>query len=182
MPAKYEGLTERADEYLEVQGGIAALRKRQGRDRSLTAPILANAALAGLIPWRQLSALPFEYVGLPQKWYGKLQTPVSTFSRAVLSAVGPLKFHHDPPSNPLTRLLRRGRKRSLAYLDRTQAEDGSFLESTPLTAFVVMSLAGMGLRSIGSWRAESSFSWLRFVATPVGGSARIWPSETRRWR
>ena len=76
VPAKYEGLTDRADEYLESQGGIAALRKRHGRDKSLSAPILANAALAGLVPWRQVPALPFEYAALPQKWYSYLQLPV----------------------------------------------------------------------------------------------------------
>ena len=68
VPAKYEGLIERGDEYLEAQGGIATLKKTHGRDKSLTAPILANAALAGLVPWRQVPALPFEYACLPQSW------------------------------------------------------------------------------------------------------------------
>ena len=74
--------------------------KRYGRDKSLTAPILANAALAGLVPWRQVPALPFEYAGLPQKWYSYLQLPVVSYAIPVLAAVGQLKFHHDPPRNP----------------------------------------------------------------------------------
>ncbi len=146
VPAKYEGLLDNADEYLDAQGGIAALRKRYGRDKSLSAPILASAALAGLVPWRSVPALPFEYTSLPQKWYGYLQLPVVSCAIPVLAAVGQLKFHHDPPRNPITRVLRlAARKRSLAVIERMQPESGGFLESAPLTAFVVMSLASMGL-------------------------------------
>ena len=146
VPAKYEGLTDRADEYLAAQGGITAWRKRFGRDKSLTAPVLANAALAGLVPWRQVPVLPFEYVGLPKSWYGYLQLPVVSYAIPVLVAVGQLKFHHDRPRNPLTLMMRlASRKRSLAVIERMQPESGGFLESTPLTAFVVMSLANMDL-------------------------------------
>jgi squalene-hopene/tetraprenyl-beta-curcumene cyclase len=146
VPAKYDGLTDRADEFLESHGGTASLRKRFGRDKSLTAPVLANAALAGLLPWRQLPALPFEMACLPQDWFRRMHLPVASFALPLLVAVGQLKFHHDPPRNPLTRLLRlAARKRSLAALERAQADDGSFQESTPLTAFVVMSLASIGL-------------------------------------
>jgi squalene-hopene/tetraprenyl-beta-curcumene cyclase len=146
VPAKYEGLTDRADEFLAKQGGVATWRKRFGRDKSLTAPVLANAALAGLVSWRQVPVLPFEYVGLPKSWYRRLQLPVVSYAIPVLVAVGQLKFHHDRPRNPLTRLMRlASRKRSLALVERMQPESGGFLESAPLTAFVVMSLASMGL-------------------------------------
>lgn len=146
VPAKYEGLTDHADEFLAKQGGIATWRKRSGRDKSLAAPVLANAALAGLVPWRQVPVLPFEYVGLPNSWYSRLQLPVVSYAIPVLVAVGQLKFHHDRPRNPLARLIRlASRTRSLALVERMQPESGGFLESAPLTAFVVMSLAGMGL-------------------------------------
>jgi squalene-hopene/tetraprenyl-beta-curcumene cyclase len=146
VPAKFEGLTDRADEFLAKQGGVATWRKRFGRDKSLTAPVLANAALAGLVSWRQVPVLPFEYVGLPKSWYRRLQLPVVSYAIPVLVAVGQLKFHHDRPRNPLTRLLRLAScKRSLALVERMQPESGGFLESAPLTAFVVMSLASMGL-------------------------------------
>jgi squalene-hopene/tetraprenyl-beta-curcumene cyclase len=146
VPAKFEGLTDRADEFLAKQGGVATWRKRFGRDKSLTAPVLANAALAGLVSWRQVPVLPFEYVGLPKSWYRRLQLPVVSYAIPVLVAVGQLKFHHDRPRNPLTRLMRlASRKRSLALVERMQPESGGFLESAPLTAFVVMSLASMGL-------------------------------------
>lgn len=146
VPAKFEGLTDRADEYLEAQGGVAAFKKRYGRDKSLSAPILATAAVSGLLAWRQVPALPFEYLALPQKSYSHLQLPVVSYALPILAAVGRLKFHHDPPRNPITRLLRMAaRKRSLALLERMQPESGGFLESTPLTSFVVLSLSNIGL-------------------------------------
>jgi squalene-hopene/tetraprenyl-beta-curcumene cyclase len=50
------------------------------------------------------------------------------------------------PFNPLSRFLRwLARGRSLAILERIQPASGGFLEATPLTSFVTMSLAGMGL-------------------------------------
>jgi squalene-hopene/tetraprenyl-beta-curcumene cyclase len=176
VPAKYEDLTGRADEFLEAQGGIATLRKRHGRDKSLTAPILSIGALAGLVPWRQVPALPFEYVGLPHRWYCKIQLPIVSCAMPLLASVGPLKFHNDPPRNPLTRVLRlTARKRSLQALEQMQSENGGFLESPPMTAFVVASLASTGhgqhplvrrgvefllssVRSDASWAIESNLA------------------------
>lgn len=176
VPAKYLDLTDRADEYLAAQGGVAAFRKRAGRDKSLAAPVLASAALAGLVPWRLVPALPFEYAGLPRTWQARLKLPVVSCVVPILEAVGQLKFHFDPPRNPLTRALRMAtRKQSLAAIDRLQPESGGFLESTPLTAFVVLSLASIGLaqhrivhrgvefllssvRSDASWPIESNFA------------------------
>lgn len=176
VPAKYEGLTDRADEYIESQGGIAALRKRHGRDKSLTAPVLSIGALAGLVPWRQVPALPFEYLGLPRHWYCKLQLPLVSCAMPLLAAVGPLKFRHDPPRNPFTRALRiTARKRSLHALEQMQSENGGFLESAPVTAFVIASLASTGhgrlplvrrgvefllasVRSDASWAIESNLA------------------------
>jgi squalene-hopene/tetraprenyl-beta-curcumene cyclase len=146
VPAKYGGLTERAEQYIEAQGGLAALKRRCGKDKTLLAPVLANSALAGLLPWRQVPALPFELACLPQHWYPHLRLPVVSCALPALVAVGQLKFYFDPPQNPVTRIARlAARKPSLAAIARMQPESGGFLEATPLTSFVVMSLAGMGL-------------------------------------
>src|SRR5207245_2430143 len=60
-------------------------------------------------------------------------------------AVGRARFHHDPPKNPISRLIRRSmRAKSLSILARLQSADDGFLASTPLTAFVVMSLSSIG--------------------------------------
>jgi squalene-hopene/tetraprenyl-beta-curcumene cyclase len=146
VPAKYDGLLERAEEYIESQGGVAALKRRCGKDKTMLAPALANSALAGLLPWRQVPALPFELVCLPHHWRPRLRFSVASCALPGLAAIGQLKFHFDPPSNPLTRLARfAARRSSLAAIAQMQPESGGFLEATPLTSFVVMSLSAMGL-------------------------------------
>jgi squalene-hopene/tetraprenyl-beta-curcumene cyclase len=176
VPAKYTGLMERAEQYIDAQGGVAALKRCQGRDRTMSAPVLANAALAGLVPWRQVPALPFELACFPQHWYPRLRLPVVSCAVPVLVAVGQLKYRHDPPRNPAVWLARFAtRKTSLAVLSRMQPQSGGFLEATPLTAFVVMSLAAIGLvdhpvvmrgieflletvRSDGSWPIDTNLA------------------------
>lgn len=151
VPAKYERLTERAEQYIAVQDGAAGLR-RQCRDRLWAAPVLANGALAGLVPWRQVPALPFELACLPRRLTARLRLPargrwtdVGVARLPLVVSLGLLKFHHDPPRNPLVRAIRRAaRARSLAALERMQVSDGGFLDSTPWTAAVVMSLASVG--------------------------------------
>jgi squalene-hopene/tetraprenyl-beta-curcumene cyclase len=91
-------------------------------------------------------------------------------------AIGRAKFYHDPPHNPVTRLVRRGFHRSsLSVLERLQAADGGFAGSIPQTAFVVMSLASIhcqdhplvqrgiefllaSVASDSSWRIEDNFA------------------------
>lgn len=146
VPAKYDGMTERAEQFIDGQGGVAALKRRWGKDKTMLAPVLANSALAGLVPWRQVPALPFELACLPQHWHPQLRLPVVSCAIPALVAVGQLKFYFDPPQNPITRIARMtARKPSLAAMGRMQPESGGFLEATPLTSFVVMGLAGMGL-------------------------------------
>ena len=113
----------------------------------MLAPVLANSALAGSGALATSARpalrarLPAASIGIPQ-----LRLPVVSCAIPALVAVGQLKFHHDPPQNPITRIARMAaRKPSLAAIARMQPESGGFLEATPLTSFVVMSLAGMGL-------------------------------------
>ena len=46
VPADTNGLLDRAEKYIEKQGGIRGLRQRYGRDKTFAVPILTNAALA----------------------------------------------------------------------------------------------------------------------------------------
>ncbi len=145
VPAKYQNLLERADEYVEAQGGVDALKDRYEGDKTFAVPILTNCALADIIPWRKVPALPFELACLPQQWYNRLNLPVVSYAIPALVAIGQAKFHHCPPANPLTRWIRRAaKKKSLAVLTEKQPASGGFLEATPLTSFVVMSLATSG--------------------------------------
>jgi squalene-hopene/tetraprenyl-beta-curcumene cyclase len=173
VPAKYDGLTERAEKYIESQGGVVALKRRCGRDKTMLAPVLANSALAGLLPWRQVPALPFELACLPQHWYPHLRLPVVSCGIPALVAVGQLKFYFDPPQNPVTRISRlAARKPSLAAIARMQPESGGFLEATPLTSFVVMSLAGLGLSD-----HPTVVRGIEFLLTSVRSNAS-WPIDT----
>jgi squalene-hopene/tetraprenyl-beta-curcumene cyclase len=145
VPAGYADLIDRVDEYVAAQGGAANLRQRLGKNHVLAAPILANCALAGMVPWRQVPSLPFELACLPPRWRERLKGPLDPLEVPTLVAIGLAKFHHERPRNPLTRVLRNAlRTTGLSILESLQAEDGSFLQTIPLTAFVVMSLASVG--------------------------------------
>jgi squalene-hopene/tetraprenyl-beta-curcumene cyclase len=135
----------RAEEYIAAQGDIPGLRKRYGRDKTFAVPILTNCALAGLVPWREVSPLPFEAACLPQSWYRFARLPVVSYAIPALVAIGQAKYFHDKPWNPIARGVRAlSINRSLSVLQKMQPASGGFLEATPLTSFVVMSLASIG--------------------------------------
>lgn len=143
--AEYSESLAAADRYVAAQGGLAGLRRRYGPDKTFAVPILSNAALAGLVPWRDVSPLPFEMAVFPQKVYRFLQMPVVSYAIPALVAIGQLRYFRQPPRNPLTRWYRsQCVDASLRVLERMQPASGGYLEAIPLTSFVVMSLAGSG--------------------------------------
>ena len=143
--ADHTAMIQRAEQYVQRQGGLDALGRRYGKDRTFAVPILTNTALAGIVPWQQVPALPFELACVPQKLYRFLRLHVVSYAIPALVAVGQARFFHRRPRNPITRLLRAATvRRSLDVLNRMQPASGGFLEATPLTSFVVMSLASIG--------------------------------------
>jgi squalene-hopene/tetraprenyl-beta-curcumene cyclase len=141
----HASMLQRSERYIESQGGIAGLRRRYGKDKTFAVPILTNCALAGLVPWSEVSPLPFELACLPQQWFRFARLPVVSYAIPALVAIGQARFHHAPPWNPLLRAVRGAAvERSLAVLTNMQPASGGFLEATPLTSFVVMSLASIG--------------------------------------
>ena len=177
VPAKYADLMDLADEYVTAQGGIAGLRYGFGKERLVAAPILANCALAGMLPWRQVPTLPFEWACLPERWASRLRLPLERLEVPALVAVGHAKFHHDPPRNQLSRTLRNAaRAGSLSVVERLQSQDGSFFDAIPLTAFVVMSLASTGRQhhSVVQQGVEFLLSTMRSDASwPVVGNLAV---------
>ena len=134
-----------AQNYIDSQGGVPALRRRYGKDKTFAVPILANCAMAGIVPWREVGAFPFEAACVPQRFYHLMRMPVVSYAVPALVAIGQAKFVNDPPRNPLTRMIRKlSVKRSLRVLDRMQPASGGFLEAIPLTSFVVMALIKSG--------------------------------------
>ena len=126
-----------------------AIARRYGKDRTFSVPILMTLALSGRLGpegWRVVPALPFELAALPHQIFGALQLPVVSYALPALIAIGQVIHHHAPTPNPLLRTLRNlARNRTLRVLTGIQPHNGGFLEATPLTSFVTMSLAAMGL-------------------------------------
>jgi len=178
IPAKYADLMARADQYVTMHGAASGLWRQYGQNKTFVTAILANCALADMVSWRQVPTLPFELVCLPKRWQDRFPAPVPRQSIAAFVALGRAKHYHDPTRNPVTRMIRRAlRVKSLAVLERLQAPDGGFLDSTPWTAFVLMCLASAGCRDhrvieraieflLSSVRADASW--------PVENNRAIW--------
>ena len=138
-----------------------AISRRYGRDRTFSVPILTVLALAGLLEanerggdersgvigsgWRHVPQLPFELAAVPSAWYRWLRLPVVSYALPALIAIGQARHRQRPTRNPVARLVRRAaRSHTLRRLEAIQPGGGGFLEATPLTSFVVMSLVAAG--------------------------------------
>src|SRR5207249_11921665 len=113
-------------------------------------PILTACALSGRLgsgasAWTWVLPLPFELAALPHQFFATLRLPVVSYALPALIAIGQARHHHLPSRNPLARFARnRTREGTLEVLTGIQPSSGGFLEATPLTSFVTMSLAGSG--------------------------------------
>jgi squalene-hopene/tetraprenyl-beta-curcumene cyclase len=180
-----------------------AIIARYGKDRTFSVPILTMCALAGRFgsgqdAWRKVIQLPFELAALPQKFFATLRLPVVSYALPALIAIGQVRHHHRPTRNPVLRLLRdRARAKTLRVLERIQPPNGGFLEATPLTSFVTMSLAGSGnaehpvarrgleflqhsVRADGSWPIDTNLATLAINA--LGPSIHDVMSDAERAR
>jgi squalene-hopene/tetraprenyl-beta-curcumene cyclase len=178
-----------------------AIRRRYGRDRTFSVPILMTCALAKLVPWREVPRLPFELACLPQSWYRFAGLPVVSYALPALIAIGQVIEHHRPSWNPLRKLAKSS---SLRVLRSIQPSSGGYLEATPLTAFVTMSLASCGhashdvvydavrflvrsVRADGSWPIDTNLSiWVTTLsvnALASAGDVESLPNrvELREW-
>ena len=163
----------RAEAYISGEGGVAGLRERFGKDKTFAVPILTNLALAGLVPWKEVTPLPFELACFPYPLLRFLRLPVVSYAVPALVAVGQAIYFNRKPLNPITRVLRCLCVRpSLKTLRRMQPASGGFLEAVPLTSFVVMSLAGTGRVKHDVVRAGVNF--LLESVRPDGS----WPIDT----
>ncbi len=121
----------------------------------------------------EIAPLPFELACLPGRWLGVLRLPVVSYAIPALVAIGQARYVHLPPRNPIMRLVRRWAvEPSLRVLERMQPESGGFLEATPLTSFVTMSLAGIGRAGHAVARRG-----VEFLAASVRGDGS-WPIDT----
>ena len=165
-----------------------AIIARYGKDRTFSVPILTMCALAGRLgsgraAWNEIIPLPFELAACPHQLFAALRLPVVSYALPALIGIGQAHHVHAPSRYPWTRWLRDfTRERTLRVLTRIQPENGGFLEATPLTSFVTMSLAASGRvdhvvtrrglefllqsrRSDGSWPIDTNLAtWCTTLA------------------
>jgi len=191
--ARAEAWLKREVGELQPAALAEVIRTRYGVDRTFSTPILTMCALAGRFgegpaAWREVPGLPFQLAALPRGLFGALGLRVVSYALPALIAIGQTIDHHHPPSNPITRMFRTmTRARTLRLLEEIQPASGGFLEAAPLTSFVTMSLAGMGLashpvarrateflvkgaREDGSWAIDSNLAtWVTTLAVNAVG-------------
>ena len=159
--------------YVEGRGSWDGLRQRYGKDKTFVVPIMANCALAGIVDWGNIPTLPFEAAALPQSWYRLAQLPVVSYAIPALVAIGQAQYYHRPPRNPIVKMVRAvAKKPTLQVLTRMQPTSGGYLEAVPLTSFVLMSLASIGLGA-----SRVAFESRKFIIDSVLADGS-WPIDT----
>ena len=173
-----EGWIARAAGGLDRRRLATTVTARYGRDRTFSVPILTMCALAGRLgtapdAWSLIPALPFELAALPRGLFASLRLPVVSYALPALIAMGLVRHRRRPTRNPAARLARNlTTARVLRVLETLQPPNGGFLEATPLTSFVAMSLVGAGEHAhVVAQRA------LQFVRASVGPDGS-WPIDT----
>ena len=101
--------------------------------------------------------------------------PVVSYALPALIAIGQAVYHHRPPWNPLARLVRRmAIDKSLRVLQAIQPSSGGYLEAAPLTSFVTMGLASIGLADHPVVGKAVEFLVNRCGRTAAGRLTRTW--------
>lgn len=210
---KFRGVVAATERWLRQHAGgtrpdqlAAAIIARYGRDRTFSVPILTMCALADRLgpaeeAWGRVLPLPFELAALPRHWFAALKLPVVSYALPALIAIGQARHHHRPSRNPFRRGLRAlTRARTLRVLQEIQPANGGFLEATPLTSFVTMSLAASGqanhpvaqkgvefllasVRADGSWPIDTNLAtWVTTLAVNAlaHDPAQSLPPDERR--
>jgi squalene-hopene/tetraprenyl-beta-curcumene cyclase len=181
-------LTERIGN-LTAESMGHAISRVYGEDRTFSVPILTHCALAGRCDWEHIPTLPFELAALPHSWFKWVGLPVVSYALPALIAIGLARHRHSPTDNRAHRRLRDlMQQRTLSILESLQPASGGFLEATPLTSFVTMSLAGSGfaqhvvtrkgveflvtaVRKDGSWPIDTNLAtWVTTLAVNALGA------------
>ncbi|MBI1371625.1 MAG: squalene--hopene cyclase [Phycisphaera sp.] len=208
VPRCEQWLTDHAGS-MKIPALVDAVMRRYGKDRTFSVPILTMCTLCGRLgdpddggTWRWVKQLPFELAALPQSFYRFVRLPVVSYALPALIAIGQVRHHHRPTWNPITRLARLiTKRRTLRVLESIQPPNGGFLEATPLTSFVTMSLAACGrhdttvaqrgvrfieksMRKDGSWPIDTDLStWvttLSINALAAGGKLDEYLNDDER--
>ncbi|MBI4564271.1 MAG: squalene--hopene cyclase [Planctomycetes bacterium] len=212
MNREYEAAFSRAEAWLKKNVGdltapslAEAIARRYGEDRTFSVPILTMCALAGRFgegrrAWESIPSLPFELAALPRFLFRWLNLQVVSYALPALIAIGQARHVHRPTRNPFARLPRwLARNKTLRLLESIQPDSGGFLEATPLTSFVTMSLAASGqvehavnrkgaaflkasAREDGSWSIDTNLStWVTTLSVQALTGALDDRTSLRAW-
>ena len=194
-------------QYIQGENGIAGLRKRYGTDKTFVVPILTNLAIAGLVDWSLVSRLPFEAAVFPGRLYRFLRMPVVSYAIPALVAIGQVHHFRGPKMFwPMRSIRAAAVNRTTQVLKNMQPQSGGYLEATPLTSFVLMSLAACAsarpkqseharvadqiadqcidflcksIRDNGSWPIDTDLAtWVTSLAIHALGR---WSSDDAQW-
>jgi squalene-hopene/tetraprenyl-beta-curcumene cyclase len=170
---------------LDARAVARAVLEFYGNDRTFSAPILTMLSLCGCLgrSWRRVPQLPLELGVFPQRLFRWLRLPVVSYAIPALIAIGLVRHRHAPSRLMPVRWLRNLLIPKLLHkLETLQPVNGGFLEATPLTAFVTMSLAASNCpdhpvtqngvrflcnaqRADGSWPIDSNLTtWVTTLA------------------
>jgi squalene-hopene/tetraprenyl-beta-curcumene cyclase len=148
--ARIESWLEKEAGGLDRESLARTISERYGIDRTFSVPILTLCAVAGRFgegpeAWHGFPALPFELAALPRSLFAVIGLPVVSYALPALIAIG-LAQHRGRPTRfgPRRWLRDRLATRTLDLLEEIQPSSGGFLEATPLTSFVTLSLASAG--------------------------------------
>ena len=201
---------ERQTGSLDAAAIAKALAAIYGRDRTFAVPILTHVALCGRFgdprgptAWREVPQLPFQFAALPQSWFRLVDLQVVSYALPALIAIGQVRHALAPTGTVGWALRAAARDTTLARLASIQPANGGFLEATPLTSFVTMSLAGMdhathvvarrgatfltaSQRPDGAWPIDTNLAtWgttLSVAALAGGGNLARWLDREERDR
>lgn len=179
----YHDTIKRLEKWIEEKAGSLdaddlsrAVLAYYGNDRTFSAPILTMCALGGRLglvqeAWRRVPQLPFELAIMPHRVFKWLRLPVVSYAIPALIGIGLVRHHHRPTPG-WGRVRNALQPYCLRVLEKIQPDNGGFLEATPLTAFVTMSLAmsGMGDHLV----VRRAVQFLLTSMRPDGG----WPIDT----
>lgn len=165
-----------------------AIRKRYGKDQTFSVPILTALAITGRLgegpqAWKWVPQLPFELAAFPQSMFAAMRLPVVSYALPALIAIGLVRHRKIPSWNIAIRGMRNAvAGKTLRVLRSIQPTTGGFLEATPLTSFVSMSLIDAGqadhevvqqgvrfliesVRADGSWPIDTHLAtWVSTLA------------------
>jgi len=155
-----------------------AILEHYQSDQTFSVPILAMCAISGRLGengWKLVPQLPYHLAIFPNWLFRSLKLSVVSYAIPALIAIGLVRSVNSRKGS-FRRLVRAiCRKRVLNVLKAKQPDNGGFLEATPLTAFVLMSMInasyknlevcekaaqflGESMREDGSWPIDTNLS------------------------